>query len=143
MFFLIGIIYDRYHSRFIYYYGGVVHYMPLYSMFFLIFTMANIALPGTSSFVGEFLLLMGVYSTSSLTSIIAALGVILCGCYSLWLCNKLLFGNLKLSYTLKFSDINLKEFLILLPLLFFILLVGVYPSAVTFYINCSTLSLLF
>jgi proton-translocating NADH-quinone oxidoreductase chain M len=143
MFFLIGILYDRYHSRFLYYYGGVVHYMPLYSMFFLIFTMANIALPGTSSFVGEFLLLMGIYSTSSLTSIIAALGVILCGCYSLWLCNKLLFGNLKLSYTLKFSDINLKEFLILLPLFFFIILVGVYPSAVTFYINFSTLSLLF
>lgn len=83
MFFIIGILYDRYHSRFLYYYGGLVHMMPLYSILFLVFTMANIALPGTSSFVGEFLLLAGIYKTNFLVCSVSALGVILCGTYSL------------------------------------------------------------
>jgi len=83
MFFLIGILYDRYHSRALYYYGGLVHVMPFYSIFFLVFTMANIALPGTSSFVGEFLLLLGIYKTNVICCIFGALGVILCGIYSL------------------------------------------------------------
>ena len=66
VFLLVGILYDRYHSRLLYYYGGLVHMMPVYSVFLLIFTMANIALPGTSSFVGEFLLLAGIYKTNIL-----------------------------------------------------------------------------
>ena len=72
MFLLIGVLYDRYHSRFLYYYGGLVHMMPVYSIFLLIFTMANIALPGTSSFVGEFLLLTGIYKTNVLSCILGA-----------------------------------------------------------------------
>jgi len=83
IFFLIGILYTRYHSRYIYYYGGVVHTMPIFSSFFLLFTLANIALPGTSSFVGEFLLLIGIYKNSVVTCIFSALGVILSGAYSL------------------------------------------------------------
>jgi len=83
MFLLIGVLYDRYHSRFLHYYGGLVHMMPIYAVFLLVFTLANIALPGTSSFVGEFLLLAGIYKTNILTAIISALGVILCGAYSL------------------------------------------------------------
>ena len=83
LFLLIGILYDRYHSRFVYYYGGLVHLMPLYSFIFLIFSMANIALPGTSSFVGEFLLLLGIYKTSIITCFFSAFGVILSGAYSL------------------------------------------------------------
>jgi len=82
MFLLVGILYDRYHSRLLYYYGGLVHMMPVYAVLFLIFTMANIALPGTSSFVGEFLLLTGIYKVNILASVISALGVILCGAYS-------------------------------------------------------------
>ena len=83
IFFLIGMLYTRYHSRYIYYYGGVVHTMPIFSSFFLLFTLANIALPGTSSFVGEFLLLIGIYKNSVVTCIFSALGVILSGAYSL------------------------------------------------------------
>jgi NADH-quinone oxidoreductase subunit M len=83
MFLLIGILYDRYHSRFLYYYGGLVHMMPIFSIFFLIFTLANIALPGTSSFVGEFLILAGIYKTNIVICTVSALGVILCGMYSL------------------------------------------------------------
>ena len=128
LFLLIGVLYDRYHSRLLYYYGGLVHTMPMYSIFFLFFTLSNIALPGTSSFVGEFLILAGVYKTSILTSILGALGVILSGAYSLWLYNRLIFGNLKFSYTLEFKDITLKEFLVLIPLAFFVLFMGLYPS---------------
>lgn len=83
MFLLIGVLYDRYHSRFLYYYGGLTQTMPIFSAFFLLFTLANIALPGTSSFIGEFLLLLGIFKTNTLISILSALGVILCGAYSL------------------------------------------------------------
>ena len=113
MFFLVGMLYDRYHSRFLYYYGGLVHMMPVYSALFLIFTMANIALPGTSSFVGEFLLLLGIYKTNIVSAIVGATGVVLCGAYSLWLYNRIIFGNLKTAYTIKFKDLNFREFSIL------------------------------
>jgi proton-translocating NADH-quinone oxidoreductase chain M len=128
MFFMIGILYDRYHSRLLHYYGGLVHMMPVYSVLFLIFTMANIALPGTSSFVGEFLLLLGIFKMNIVAAVFGALGVILCGAYSLWLYNRLIFGNLKISYTTKFKDLNLREFFILVPLLFLVFLMGIYPS---------------
>jgi proton-translocating NADH-quinone oxidoreductase chain M len=132
MFLLVGILYDRYHSRLLYYYGGLVHMMPVYSVLFLIFTMANIALPGTSSFVGEFLLLTGIYKVNILASVISALGVILCGAYSLWLYNRIIFGNLKINHTLLFKDITFREFAILFPLLFLVFLMGIYP---TFFLN--------
>jgi len=138
LFFLVGIIYDRYHSRLLYYYGGLVHMMPVYSLLFLVFTMANIALPGTSSFVGEFLLLCGVYQTNSLTAFIAALGVILSGAYSLWLYNRIIFGNLKIHNTIIFKDINFREFSILLPLLLLVIFVGIYPSFFLNYIHLAS-----
>jgi len=141
LFFIVGILYDRYHSRLLYYYGGLVHMMPVYSTLFLIFTMANIALPGTSSFVGEFLLLTGVYKVNVFCSVVAATGVVLCGAYSLWLCNRLIFGNLKISYTLKFKDISFRELTFLLPLLFFVLFMGVYPVFFSNFIHLCVLNL--
>lgn len=141
MFFMVGILYDRYHSRLLSYYGGLVHMMPVYSVFFLIFTMANIALPGTSSFVGEFLLLSGIYKTNVISCIVGAIGVILCGAYSLWLYNRILFGNLKIAYATKFEDLNLREFVILLPLLILVIFMGVYPSFFSNFIHLSTCNL--
>jgi proton-translocating NADH-quinone oxidoreductase chain M len=141
MFLLIGILYDRYHSRLLYYYGGLVHMMPVYAAFLLIFTMANIALPGTSSFVGEFLLLLGIYKTNAMSAIVGALGVILCGAYSLWLYNRIIFGNLKTSFVVRFKDVNFLEFSILLPLLFFVLYMGVYPSFFSNFIHLSVCNL--
>jgi proton-translocating NADH-quinone oxidoreductase chain M len=141
MFLLVGILYDRYHSRFLYYYGGLVHMMPVYAALFLIFTMANIALPGTSSFVGEFLLLTGIYKTNVVAAIVGATGVVLCGAYSLWLYNRIVFGNLKISYTVKFNDINFREFSILLPLLIFVILMGIYPSFFSNFIHLSVSNL--
>ncbi len=143
MFFLIGMLYDRYHSRFLYYYGGLVHMMPIYSALFLIFTMANIALPGTSSFVGEFLLLLGIYKTNIVSAIIGATGVVLCGAYSLWLYNRIIFGNLKTAYTIKFKDLNFREFSILLPILFWVLFMGVYPSIFSDFLHSATGNLSF
>jgi len=141
MFFMIGILYDRYHSRLLSYYGGLVHMMPVYSVFFLIFTMANIALPGTSSFVGEFLLLSGIYKTNVVSCIVGAIGVILCGAYSLWLYNRIIFGNLKIAYVTKFEDLNLREFVILLPLLILVIFMGIYPSFFSNFIHLSTCNL--
>lgn len=138
MFFLVGILYSRYHSRLLYYYGGLVHMMPLYSILFLFFTMANIALPGTSSFVGEFLLLCGIYKFNTFSSIIGATGVILCGAYSLWLYNRVVFGNLKITHTTRFKDLIFREFTILLPLFFFVILMGIYPSFFSKYINIAS-----
>nr|NP_038174.1 NADH dehydrogenase subunit 4 [Synura synuroidea]AAF36940.1 NADH dehydrogenase subunit 4 [Synura synuroidea] len=127
MFLLVGILYDRYHSRLLYYYGGLVHVMPLYSFFFLAFTLANIATPGTSSFVGEFLLLCGIYQINIVTCFLSAFGVILSAVYSLWLYNRLVFGNLKIIFTQKFNDLVLRETVILSTLLLLILFFGVYP----------------
>ena len=141
MFLLIGIVYDRYHSRLLYYYGGLVHMMPIYSGILLVFTMANIALPGTSSFVGEFLLLLGIYKTNVLSAIVGALGVILCGAYSLWLYNRMIFGNLKTTFIVRFKDLNFLEFSILLPLLFFVIYMGVYPSFFSNFIHLSVCNL--
>jgi len=141
MFLLIGILYKRYHSRLIYYFNGLVHIMPLYSIFFLIFTMANIALPGTSSFVGEFLLLCGIYKTNSFVAILGAIGVILCGSYSLWLYNRVVFGNLKTVYVQKFKDLNFREFFILGSLLVFVFLMGIYPSFFSQFINLHSINI--
>jgi NADH:ubiquinone oxidoreductase subunit 4 (subunit M) len=141
MFLLIGILYKRYHSRLIYYFNGLVHMMPLYSIFFLIFTMANIALPGTSSFVGEFLLLCGIYKTNSLIAVLGAIGVILCGSYSLWLYNRIIFGNLKIAYVTRFEDLNFREISIIAPLVVLVIFMGIYPSFFSNFIHLSTCNL--
>lgn len=143
MFLLIGILYDRYHTRFLYYYGGLVHFMPIYATLFLIFTFANIAIPGTSSFVGEFLILAGIYQSNPGSSMICALGVILCGGYSLWLYNRIIFGNIKINYTLNFADITNREFFIMLPLFLFIFIMGFYPTYFLSYIHLASNNLFF
>lgn len=142
MFLLVGVLYDRYHTRFLYYYGGLVHMMPIYSFILLVFTMANIALPGTSSFVGEFMLLYGIFKTNSFSCFVGAIGVILVGAYSLWLYNRIIFGNLKISYTKKFVDMNAREFVVILPLFIFIFIMGLYPSYFTSFLDLSSLTLI-
>ena len=97
--------------------------------------MANIALPGTSSFIGEFLLLAGIYKSNVTIAVISALGVILSGAYSLWLYNRIIFGNIKVNYTLKFSDISSREFYIMLPLLFFVFFMGLFPNYFLAYLH--------
>lgn len=138
MFLLIGMLYKRYHSRLIIYFSGLTHTMPLFSSFFLFFTMANIALPGSSSFIGEFLILLGIFKFNVLSSIFATLGVILCGSYSLWLYNRICFGNLKINYTIVYSDLNKKEIIILCILSILVLCLGIYPNILLSYLHFSS-----
>lgn len=128
LFLIIGIVYDRHHTRLVKYYGGLVHVMPIYVIIFLFFTMANIGLPGTSSFVGEFMILIGTYQANTTIAIIGATGMVLGGAYSLWLFNRIAYGNLKIQYLNFFTDLNKREFFTLLPLILGTLIMGIYPD---------------
>lgn len=143
LFFCIGILYTRYGSRSIFYYGGLVHIMPIYSTIFLLFTLANIALPGTSSFIAEFLLLMGIFKINATLTFLIATSVIIGGSYSLWLYNRLVFGNLKIYFMTNYSDLSLKEFCVLIPLLIPVILIGVYPNCILTFTQSSLYQLLF
>ncbi len=139
LFFLIGILYNRYHTRLLFYYGGLVQLMPLYSFFFLFFILANIAFPGTSSFVGEFLILLGIFQESPRLAILSGFSVLLGGSYSLWLCNRILFGNIKNMSLNVFQDIYLREFLVLIPLFLPVLSFGIYPEYLFKFLHASVI----
>jgi len=128
LFLIIGIVYDRHHTRIVKYYGGLVHVMPLYSFIFLFFTMANIGLPGTSSFIGEFLILVGSFKTKTSITFLGATGMVIGGCYSLWLFNRIIYGNLKTQYFNEFIDINKREFLTFFPLIIGTIFMGLLPN---------------
>jgi len=141
LFFLIGILYNRYHSRLLYYYSGLVYIMPLYSVIMLFFIMSNIALPGTSSFIGEFLLLNGLFQDNVFASIFAGISVVLSGAYSLWLFNRLAFGNLKTNFIKQYVDLSLREFFILAVLLILSLGLGIFPYYFLKFIHLSVVKL--
>lgn len=128
LFLIIGIVYERHHTRMVKYYGGLVHTMPLYTFIFLFFTMSNIGLPGTGSFVGEFLILAGSFKTNTSATFISATGMIIGGCYSLWLFNRISYGNLKIQYLKDYIDINKREAFTFLPLIVGTLVIGLYPE---------------
>ena len=128
LFLIIGVVYERHHTRMVKYYGGLVHTMPIYISIFLFFTLANIGLPGTGSFVGEFLILLGSYKINTTITFIGATSMVLGGCYSLWLFNRIAYGNLKIQYINNFKDINKREFYIFFPLLLGTLIMGIYPE---------------
>ena len=130
LFAIIGVVYERFHTRTVKYYGGLVHTMPIYIIIFLIFTMANIGLPGTSSFVGEFLILVGSFCTNTTVTVFAATSLVLGGCYSLWLFNRIAYGNLKTQYVSSYIDINKREFYIFFPFVLGTLILGVCPNIV-------------
>lgn len=129
LFFLVGMIYDRHHTRLLNYYTGLIRVMPIFVTFFLIFTLANIAIPGTSSFIGEYLLLMGSFKKEPLFGALAAVGVILCGTYALWLLNRISFGQSKIMI---YWDLEIYEIYILISLLMFIIMLGIYPNDYVF-----------
>jgi len=110
LFLIIGVVYERHHTRMVKYYGGLVHTMPIYVLIFLFFTMSNIGLPGTGSFVGEFLILTGSFKTNTSATFISATGMIIGGCYSLWLFNRIAYGNIKTQYFKHYMDLNKREF---------------------------------
>jgi proton-translocating NADH-quinone oxidoreductase chain M len=128
LFLVIGIVYDRYRTRIIQYYGGLAITMPIYIIIFLFFTLANISFPGTSSFVGEFLILVGSFKVNTTITFLGATGVIIGGVYSLWLFNRIAYGNIKTQYTQQFLDLSPRELLIFIPLILGTLVIGVCPS---------------
>lgn len=132
LFLCVGILYDRYKTRILKYYGGLVQVMPLFITFFLFFSFCNIGFPGTSSFIGELLVLIGVFQSNILLTFLTSFSIILSACYSIWLLNRLGFGLLKISYFKAFQDISRREFWLLLPLSFLILLIGLFPN---FFLN--------
>ena len=142
LFLCVGVIYDRMHTREIDAYGGLVVRMPAYALIFMLFTMANVGLPGTSGFVGEFLTLMGVFQVNTWVGVLAATGVILSACYALWLYRRVVFGDLIKESLKSITDMTLRERAIFAPLVVMTLLLGVYPSLVTDVIGPSVANLL-
>ena len=128
LFVCVGVLYDRSHSRMISTYGGVVSIMPKYSIVFMVFTLAAIGLPGTSGFIGEFLILVGAFQKSFLVAAIASLGVILAAAYMLWLYKRVVFGNLINKKLLKMPDLNKSEIFILWSLVIPTVFFGFYPE---------------
>jgi NADH:ubiquinone oxidoreductase subunit 4 (subunit M) len=128
LFLIIGVVYERYKTRIVQYYGGLTTIMPIYIGIFFFFTIANISFPGTSSFVGEFLILVGSFKVNTTITFLSATGIIIGGAYSLWLFNRIAFGNLKTQYTKHFLDVSPREFFVFLPLIMGTLVIGIYPN---------------
>jgi NADH-quinone oxidoreductase subunit M len=142
LFLCVGVIYDRMHTREIDAYGGLVNRMPAYALIFMIFTMANVGLPGTSGFIGEFLTLMGIFQVNTWVAAVAATGVILSAAYALWLYRRVVFGDLVKESLRAISDLTRREKAIFAPLVAMTILLGVYPSLVTDRIGPSVAALI-
>jgi len=128
LFLCVGVLYDRTHSRLIKSYGGVVHILPKYSFLFMVFALATLGLPGTSGFVGEFLVLVGTFKVNFLVAILASIGIILAAAYMLWLYKRVIFGKLENIQLKKIQDVNLSEGSILAILCVVVLFFGFYPD---------------
>ena len=128
LFFCVGVIYDRLHTREIDRYGGVTTNMPRYAVFFLLFTMASVALPGTANFIGEFLSLMGIFQASTWVAFVMATGVILGAAYMLWLFARVMFGPQKNADAAAMPDLTAREWSIMVPLALVTLWIGIYPA---------------
>ena len=118
------------HTREISAYGGLVNRMPWYAVIFLLFTMANVGLPGTSGFVGEFMTLMGAFKANTWVALIATTGVILSAAYALWLYRRVVFGGLEKESLKQILDMSLREKVIIAPLVIFTIFFGIYPAPV-------------
>ena len=143
LFLCVGVIYDRMHTREIDAYGGLVNRMPAYALIFMFFTMANVGLPGTSGFVGEFLTLVGVFKVNTWVALVAVSGVILSAGYALWLYRRVVMGDLIKESLKSITDMTRRERAIFAPLVVMTLLLGVYPSLVLDIIGPSVEALIF
>jgi NADH-quinone oxidoreductase subunit M len=130
LFLCVGVVYDRMHTREIAAYGGLVNRMPIYAFAFMVFTLANVGLPGTSGFVGEFLTLIGTFRVNTWVATLATIGTILSAAYALWLYRKVIFGKLEKPSLFNIRDIGWREAVILAPLVILTIVFGVYPKPV-------------
>lgn len=141
LFLCVGVIYDRMHTREIAAYGGLSDRMPLYAFAFMVFTMANVGLPGTSGFVGEFLTLLGTFKANTWVAFFATTGVVLSAAYALWLYRRVMFGKLEKPSLMNILDLGPREVVILAPLVFLTVLFGVYPKPLMDVTNVSVVKL--
>jgi NADH-quinone oxidoreductase subunit M len=130
LFLCVGVVYDRMHTREIAAYGGLVNRMPLYAAAFMVFTLANVGLPGTTGFVGEFLTLIGTFRVNTWVATLATTGTILSAAYALWLYRKVVFGALVKPSLATIKDLDYREIVTLGPLVVLTILFGVYPQPV-------------
>jgi NADH-quinone oxidoreductase subunit M len=128
LFMVVGVVYDRIHSREIGDYGGLAERMPVYATIFMLFMLASVGLPGTSGFIGEILVIVGVFQWSSWVALFAATGMILSACYMLWLYSRVIFGVLEKPSLARISDMRANEIVAFAPLILIAILMGVYPS---------------
>jgi len=142
LFLCVGIVYDRMHTREIAAYGGLVNRMPLYAFVFMVFTLANVGLPGTSGFVGEFLSLIGTFRVNNWVATLATLGTILSAAYALWLYRKIIFGKLEKATLFTIKDVGWREIAIMAPLVALTIVFGVYPNLVLDISSASVMQLI-
>ena len=142
LFLCVGVVYDRLHSRMISTYGGLVNYLPKYSFLFIVFALAGLGLPGTSGFLGEFLVLAGTFQKNYLVSMLATFGVVLGAAYMLWLIKRVIFGSINNNEIKNLKDINNLETLMLVALGLLVILLGFYPAPLLDTINISVNNLI-
>jgi NADH-quinone oxidoreductase subunit M len=130
LFLCVGVVYDRMHTRQIAAYGGLVHRMPLYAAAFMVFTLANVGLPGTSGFIGEFLTLLGTFRANSWVAFFATFGTILSAAYALWLYRKIIFGKLVKPELMGMLDLSPREMWVMAPLVALVIFYGVRPGVI-------------
>jgi NADH-quinone oxidoreductase subunit M len=128
LFLCVGVVYDRMHTREIEAYGGLVHRMPIYAFCFMVFTLANLGLPGTSGFVGEFLTLLAAFKLNTWVAFLATTGAILSAAYGLYLYRRVIFGELVRPTLMTIKDMSLREIAVMGPLVFLTVLFGFYPA---------------
>jgi NADH-quinone oxidoreductase subunit M len=128
LFLCVGVIYDRMHTREIAAYGGLVNNMPKYAVVFMIFTLANVGLPGTSGFIGEFLTLVGIFRVNTWVALLATTGVVLSAAYALWLYRRVIFGVLSKESLKNLLDLSPRERAVIYPLVLLVIFFGVYPA---------------
>jgi len=136
LFFCVGVLYDRHHTRLLKYYGGLAQVMPIYAMFFFFFTLANMGFPGTSNFIGELLILVGIFEKNSTIMFLSGTGIVLSAIYSIWLYNRIIFGSLKLQYfsyksLRNFKDLTYMEKFILSSLTVQMFMLGLHSNVIT------------
>jgi NADH-quinone oxidoreductase subunit M len=142
LFLCVGVVYDRMHTREIAAYGGLVNRMPLYAFVFMVFTLANVGLPGTSGFVGEFLTLIGTFRINTWVASLATIGTILSAAYALWLYRKVILGRLEKPSLFNIKDLGWREITILAPLVILTIFFGVYPKPILDFSSASVMQLI-
>jgi NADH-quinone oxidoreductase subunit M len=142
LFLIVGVVYDRIHSRDISVYGGLVERMPVYALFFMVFMLASVGLPGTGGFVGEFLVLVGLFEVNTWVAAFCALGVILGAAYMLYLYRRVIFGKMTKESLMQIADMNKREVIVFAPLLILTFWMGIYPVSFLDFMHVSVANLI-